>query len=302
MKNLIVTADWHLRDDRPRCRPKCEDWFKLQMDSLDFVYTEACEHDADVCICGDIFHYDKVSNELLNMFLSIALGQLETKTYILPGQHDLLYHSLETIDKTSYGVLEKIAGERSTPLRLMQDIGRVAPFGMNTFEGTENGLYFTHILCFNTVNSFGNWVSAKELFQNVPRADIIFAGDNHNGFEYYGENGQAVVVPGCLIRQAYDMRDYKPSVVLYSSRNDDNFEIKRIQNVVDTGELVQDSHVEKKEMKDENIGVFVEMLKGVSTKKFTLSFLDNLKEAIVGNSLNDDCIEFVQKMIGDVKK
>jgi hypothetical protein len=186
LKNLIVAADIHLRDNKPRCRPKDEDWFEVQKQSLLFLYQQAEKHKADVCVCGDIFHYETVSNKLLNMCLNIILGSKQ-KTYILPGQHDLQFHSLDSIDKTSYGVLHNIAKEGNTQLRLMSEIGMSAPFGVDVFEGVENGLYFTHVL---TMPVRKNWMGsisgiyAGDLLDKYPKSNVIFCGDNHLGFFY----------------------------------------------------------------------------------------------------------------------
>jgi hypothetical protein len=111
---------------------------------------------------------------------------------------------------------------------------------------------------------------------------------------------RSVVVPGCLIRQTYDMSNYVPGFFLYNENEKDS--ISFIRNEIDKNELIWDTYVEKKEMNDESINAFVETLRGISQKKFTLSFLDNLKLAIEENTLDNECVDFIKKMISDVKK
>lgn len=304
LKNLIITADWHLRDDRPRCRPKDEDWMKLQEDSVALVYARAFQYNADICICGDIFHYDTVSNTLLNIFLRYSLNAKKTITYILPGQHDMKYRSWGTLFETSYGILLNIAKQKSTQLRLMDEVGMEAPFGFDTFRGVENGLYFTHILCVpNKISFLNNGIYTGDLLDKYPKAQIIFAGDNHHGFVYRDRTDcRSVAVPGCLNRQSFDLQDYKPGVLLYSKDDDGNYSITHIENEMDTVNLVEDNYTEKKELKDESVSAFVESLKGISQKKFTLSFLDNLKKAIEEDTLDNECVGFIQEIINEVKK
>jgi hypothetical protein len=238
------------------------------------------------------------------MFLSIALESKAVRTYILPGQHDMQFHSLETLDKTSYGILNTIAKRKSTQLRLMQEVGMAAPFGVETFSGIENGFYFTHVLCFpnnKSIHGSMSGLTARELLNKHQKVKIICVGDNHHGFVFEDkEENRIVAAPGCLTRQSYDMDGYIPGVLLYSENK--KCAMVDIQNYHDTADLVQDSYMEKKELKDESVGAFVESLKGVSQKKFTLSFLDNLIKAIEEDTLDDDCADFIQEMIDTVKK
>lgn len=306
MKNIIVTADWHLRDTKPKCRPKDEDWISLQTRSLYYLYSVATGNNADVFICGDIFHYSVVSTYLLNILLDIFFAHPTVKTYIIPGQHDLQYHSLEEMFLTSYGVLHKIAEKGYTNLRCIQDVAMAAPFGKDTFTGLEkSNLYFTHRLCMKEKNNWisggiTNSISAQELLGTYPEANIIFAGDNHNHFLYMAEDRRRVIVPGCLTRQSYDMKDYIPGFYLLKFEDVRTYEF--IENIYDKAELVQDNQTEKKEIHDENMSSFVERLKGVSLKTFSLSFLDVLREAIEKDTLENECVSFIQEMIEKVKR
>ena len=38
--NVIITADWHLRKDKPRCRLD-EDWFGTQKKVIQFIFDKA---------------------------------------------------------------------------------------------------------------------------------------------------------------------------------------------------------------------------------------------------------------------
>ena len=94
---VIITADWHIRATRPRCRID-ENWIKTQELALSQLLEISCKKDAPIMVVGDLFHSNSdTSFECINMVQKLAdkLGEL----YILAGNHDLPYHSSENIDK-----------------------------------------------------------------------------------------------------------------------------------------------------------------------------------------------------------
>jgi len=106
---FIVTSDWHLRYDKPRCRLD-EDWIETQRKTIQFVYDEAIKRSADIIICGDLFHEPKPRNpqELEIMIIKAAKEFYEKTnkyTYIIIGNHSLLYHNIKNKDKGSIGVI-----------------------------------------------------------------------------------------------------------------------------------------------------------------------------------------------------
>ena len=55
MPRFILTADWHLRATRPRCRID-EDWYATQRNAVKQVKNIALEKKCSVAIVGDIFN------------------------------------------------------------------------------------------------------------------------------------------------------------------------------------------------------------------------------------------------------
>jgi len=297
---LLITADWHLRDDKPRCRPRNEDWLDFQKECILFVFGAAVKNEVDsICVCGDIFHYPVVSSNIINFLLEVILT-FGIPFYILPGQHDLKNHDLDSIFKCSYGTLYSIAKYGNMYIHPMEYKGMTAFFGSKEFHGTDSGLYFTHVLAVPSQKgcNFGNMVKAFTLMEDNPEAKIIFAGDNHEGFiERY--LGQTVAVPGCLNRQSIALKDYHPHVLIY----DDSLEkspLSKVFNEKDLCALEIDNVVGNKKTVD--VSGLIDTLKGVSVKEFSLSFFDNLSIALKRGDLDASSLEFIQKMVEDIRR
>ena len=106
---FILTADWHLRATPPRCRID-KDWIETQRKALEQVYKYALGYKCSVFVVGDIFHSNSdVSFQCIQMVQDLAdkLDKIEQGLFILCGNHDLLYHSSQNIDKSAIGILLK---------------------------------------------------------------------------------------------------------------------------------------------------------------------------------------------------
>ena len=65
----IISGDWHLRADRPRCRLD-ENWMETQRWACEQVAKIAIEKDCDIYITGDIFDTPRVPPEVVSLFIS----------------------------------------------------------------------------------------------------------------------------------------------------------------------------------------------------------------------------------------
>ena len=84
---LIVTADWHIRATKPRCRID-EDWIQTQQKALDQIVQISNKKRAPVFVVGDLFHSNSdTSFQCIQIVQQMAdqLGEL----YVLCGNHDL---------------------------------------------------------------------------------------------------------------------------------------------------------------------------------------------------------------------
>ena len=203
---MIITADWHIRNTRPRCRID-EDWIKTQQKALNQI-AEICENkNAPLMVVGDIFNSNSdTSFECINMVQKLA--DRISGIYILAGNHDLPYHSSENINKSAIGVL--LQSENIYKIEDYSD-----EFSAPNFDEERNPMpyMFIHTLTIPSKDKpeFIECETPESLLKKYPTAKWIFTGDYHKNF-VYEKDGRYVINPGCLIRQVSDMKDYQCGV------------------------------------------------------------------------------------------
>jgi hypothetical protein len=209
-------------------------------------------------------------------------------TYILAGNHDLKYHSLQLENESPIGVLLNTKG--IVRLRDVED----KAFDFGTEKASGPGMYFIHRLVFPNAKARpvpDAGITAEELLEEFPEASYIFAGDYHNGFIYEQEE-RVVVVPGTPIRQSADLIDYKPSVFYVSPGTAGKVGIEKIR--IDDGEVVAD-YLEEAAARDDRVAGMLEVLK--NEKGYTLDFIENCRRAAKNENLPRAVRDYVMERI-----
>jgi DNA repair exonuclease SbcCD nuclease subunit len=290
MSNFIVTADWHLREKLPRCRVD-EDWLSFQESIIKFIIDKANKMSCDVCIVGDIFDSSNIPSNVLSMFIK-ECSKIKNTVYLLAGNHDLQYHSMENIDRSSIGVLKNISSEHNRIKYGMDFYGKWADFN-DEIKGKESGLLFIHRLVFNNSKSIPPNVqagTAQDMLDEFPKAKYIFLGDNHGSF-IYEKKGRFVINPGSIYRGEVGQKDYKPSV--YYVDTDEGI-IEQIF-LPDTGPMVEDAYILAENEKEERISAFVEKLK--KNEVVELDFMKNIEKALLINKkLDKEIVKVIREL------
>lgn len=254
----VVTGDWHLRKDRPRCRVD-ENWLETQYRALGFVFDLSNERGVEVIATGDIFHSPREPHEMVEL-LDDAIQAAGTAVLMIPGNHDLLYHKFSA--GTAYGV--------SRRLPYVEEVGE---------EGVllERGVRALHRLVFaraeDRPHPDAGGQTAEELLAEFPDSKWIFTGDNHQRF-HHEKDGRHVVNPGCLLRQNAGEIDYRPAVAIV----DLDEETVEWVEIPDGEDLVDDEYLAQAEDRDERIASFVERVR--SRGEITLSFRENVRAGL----------------------
>ena len=289
---LIVTADWHIRATKPRCRID-EDWIQTQQKALNQIVQISNEKKAPVFVVGDLFHSNSdTSFQCIQMVQQIAdkLGEL----YVLCGNHDLPYHSSENIEKSAIGILLNSNNIHS----ITEYIDELDEFSFSAanFDQKDNKdaeVVFKHILVFPDVKSIPpnvDAITAKELLSEFPKAKWIFTGDYHHNF-HYEKNGRHVINSGCLLRQASDMKDYQCGVYYV----DTDKEVVEFIPIIDSEEFVDDSYIIKQEERENRIESFVDKLK--DTKNISLDFINNVENAMIENKIQGELKTTIEELL-----
>jgi len=289
----IITADWHIRATRPRCRVD-ENWIETQRQALNQIVRISKVKKAPVIVVGDIFHSNSdTSFECIQMVQQMAdeLGEL----YILAGNHDLPYHSSENIEKSAIGVLLKSQNILPVKECKWQDLLFDDEISASNFDEKDNEnakMIFKHTLTIPSKDKpdYIDCETPESLLEKFPNAEWIFTGDYHHNF-HYEKNGRYVVNSGCLLRQVSDMKDYQCGV--YFVDTDEN--IVEFVPIIDKEQFVDDTYILKQNEREERIERFVDKLN--DTKNVSLDFVDNVKKAILQNKLDSDIVDMLNELL-----
>lgn len=293
----IITADWHIRAIRPRCRTD-EDWILSQKLALKQIEDISHKFDCNVYCVGDLFHSNSTTSfECIKMVqdFSNRLCSFGKTLGILAGNHDLPYHSSGNLDKSAIGILLESYNVNHI-LDSVQDESQsdVSASNFDEEDDREARLVFKHILVFPDVKSIPEGcegITAKELLNEFPKAEWIFTGDNHHNF-HYEKNGRHVVNPGCLMRQVSDMKEYQCGV--YYVDTDKN--ICEFIPIIDNVGFVDDSYILQENERNERIESFVEKLR--KTKSVSLDFVSNVENELRRNDFDSELSDVILELLG----
>jgi DNA repair exonuclease SbcCD nuclease subunit len=276
----ILTGDTHIREDTPVCR--VDDFFAAQTRKLDWLADLQRQYDCPILNSGDLFHHWKPSPYLLQY----ALKHLPDKMIVIPGNHDLPAHSLESYNKCGLGVLSE-AGKIQVILDdntyCLNDPIRFEGFPWGSAPHPTQAKPPTNVAVIHIFTYVGRspWPGctapgAHTLLKQMGGYDLVLSGDNHKPF-IIEEDNRLLVNPGSLMRTTSDQAEHKPRVYLwYADTNTvEPVYVPIEENVVSRG------HLEKNEARDERMTAFIESLGGEF--EISLSFEKNLTEFLATN-------------------
>ena len=276
--SLILSADWHVRSDRPVCRT--DDYMEAQKKKIEFILYLAEKEDCPILIAGDIGHRPIWGDRLLNWFIELNECPV-VKIYTISGQHDLINHRLDKWAEGGLGVLTK----KST-LAVMENhlfcydyYIHPFPYSAKIKETTKFrdklNVAIAHQMVIKTQKD-KLWpdqkaYSGKWFLKKYPCYDLIVTGDNHQSFavEY---DGRWLINPGSIMRMTAAQIDHKPSVYLWYAKSNS---VERIYLPIEDN-VISREHIEEDEKRDDRIESFVSRLK--DTHEIGFNFEQNLKE------------------------
>ena len=290
----IITADWHIRSNLPRCRQD-EDWFKTQERALKQIRLFANKNDCPVFVVGDIFHSIGETNFQCIQMIQRMARKLDNGLYMLAGNHDLPYHSSENLDRSAVGILLRSYGIGKIKDYFNNiEIENVSAANFDEEDNKDAEIVFKHVLCFPDMKSLPpnvDALTAKDLLSEFPNAKWIFTGDMHKNF-HYEKNGRHVVNPGCMLRQAVDFKDYQPG--FYFIDTDKN--IVDFQLIIDDEKFIDDSYILREKEKEERIQAFADKIGEVES--VSLDYIDNVKSAMMTSKLSGELKETINELVG----
>lgn len=291
---MAISADLHLREDRPRCR-KDEDWNKTQEKALNQLCRFCVKNNCDLFLVGDIFHSALEFRMVVYIQkVAVKLSKFGLHLYYLWGNHDCLYHRGINFHKSAIGLLENSIN--CFPIKDYFENKNISCSAAN-FDEEDNKdaeYVFKHVLCFPDMKSLPpnvDALTAKDLLSEFPNAKFIFTGDMHKNF-HYEKNGRHVVNPGCMLRQAVDFKNYQPG--FYFIDTDKN--IVDFQLIIDDEKFVDDSYILREKEKEERIQAFADKIGEVES--VSLDYIENVKSAMMTSKLSEELKETINELVG----
>jgi DNA repair exonuclease SbcCD nuclease subunit len=285
---FIASSDKHLTLLLPRCRQD-EDWLGTQKRLLQFIADEANKRKCPVFDLGDIFDTARVPSIIVSMFLEFAFS-VNAGIRILAGNHSLLYHNIDNMAESSFGIIDKIVKSGDKRIQYFDDIGKYAHFN-EELKGKETGLLFIHRLTFEnskTIPPNVNAVTANDLLNEYPNAKWIFTGDMHRSF-IYERKGRTVCNPGAMYRGSVDEKEYSSSIYYVDT---DKGTIEQIF-IPDDEKIIDDSYIIERDEKENRISAFVEKLR--NNESVNLDFLENIENGLLANKkLSKDTVKMIR--------
>jgi DNA repair exonuclease SbcCD nuclease subunit len=269
--DLILTADWHIREKNPECRT--DDYVgETQWEKIDFISNLQKEHNCPVICAGDLFDHWKPSHELV----AKTMQHLPKQFFSLYGNHELPQHNLQLRYKSGTYVLEQ-ANFINYDAYLIKGISiHFYHYGEKPTNKIDNGKI--NILVWHTMVYKGKQLpypgcialSAKRFLKKYNSYDLIVTGDNHTPFiEEY--EGNVLVNSGSISRQEAGQIKHKPRVYLWYAKTN---KVEPVYIPIKKNVITR-QHLEIAEKREERITAFVERLNTDWEGK--ISFESNLK-------------------------
>ena len=183
--DLILTSDWHLREDTPACW--IGDFQAEQWSSVTFVASLQEKYDCPVIHAGDLFHHWKPSPWLLAQ----AINLLPKQFYTVYGQHDLPQHNWDLREKSGLYTLQV-----AKVLNVLDGYH----YGQEISTDIENDIFgvkmmvWHHLTYVNPPFPGATGGNALSVLRKYRKFDLIVTGDNHQSF-YVEYEGKLLVIP-----------------------------------------------------------------------------------------------------------
>jgi len=281
----IACADLHLSDKAPSSRNA--DYPEQCLEKFSQIFEAAVDNDCPyIVVAGDFFDKPIVSLEFLNKVIKIRTHFSKIKLVTIPGQHDMKYHQLGTLNKTAYGILKE-AG-----LIIHMDVGNWhngivgLPWETELSEKdmqTDMDILLVHRMVTESGPLFEgqtDWISGKGLLEQYPRTKFIISGDNHKPHIVKDRSrcGGININCGSMMRKSKDQMNYKPCMYCIDT---DTGEYEMIPFVIEDNvwDMVKIELDERKQDSKKELQAFLDSLDSGSTRPDFESILEEFIES-----------------------
>jgi predicted phosphodiesterase len=255
--DLILCADFHLRDTTPTCR--LDNYISTQCRKLNFIKDLQKKYSIPILHAGDLCDTWKTSPFLLSFIMEN-----------LPDQFFTVIGNIKILNRCHFGQ------EPTEP----------------SFVVKNRNILVWHKMVWQGKKPYPTCTDepASTILKKYPEYDLIVTGDNHKTFvEHY--EGRVLVNPGSLMRMDADQVDHKPCVFLWFAESNT---VQQVFLPIEEG-VVSREHLIVKEERDSRIEAFVSKLN--DNYEMSLSFEQNLEEFMKVNKVDEEVKKIIYQVI-----
>jgi len=210
---FVACGDLHARNNKPQYRK--DDYWGAFRKKLTWIVDFANKQNARLLIAGDLFDSSRVPMHVTNIVTGI-LQTAKFTPYVVPGQHDLLYHT--DIEDTPLfnlhinNVVEILSGvyDGFTGVGFGQEI----PPDANQFLIIHKSVTPAEPPFF-----LDDAIAAQSMMKEFPQFKYTISGDYHP-WHYAEREGRHLINVGALMRNQKTMHKHKPVVWLIDTEAD----------------------------------------------------------------------------------
>lgn len=299
---LLIVGDLHLRGQNPRSRKG--DYLKDCFEKLNEVANIANKNLADIIQVGDLFDSPNTSYSVTSE-LAASFKRWDIIPYCIGGNHDIFGHNLTTMDRTPLGLL--------FALEIVDRVSRFRDFNVELtgrdFDHTLDNDYHEYIvpetdklkilvihgMLLPESPGFDMKHSTIEKVSQVTNADVIISGHYHLPF-IKRVNGKLFINPGAVMRMSATESEIgrMPHVVLLDTDGliDPNYtpDIIPLKCAKPGEEVLDRSHIEINEARNESMEKFISSLEATGESKF-LNIQQIIEDIAIKEGVDKDIIE-----------
>lgn len=286
----VLCSDLHLSHNPPIAR-SVENWYEAMARPLDEMKNLADDLKIPIVCAGDLTDKPMQPPEFINW----AIDHVPFM-YCCHGQHDQINHRIDSLEKTTYGVLSKIGVIENLPTKAWTGYGSDLtlysfPWGSElTNENIIDGQGFNLAVIHHYVWKDNRHPGARDedcvdsIIEQLKGFDAVVSGDNHAGFLH-----KNLFNCGTFLRRKADEKGYKPMVgILHEDGT-------IIPHYLDCSQdkFLDDPIIQQAERVETDLSGFVQELRslGVDSLDFRQAIKHRLDQLEVGKNVREIVME-----------
>jgi len=315
---ISILSDLHITDRTPRSRS--DDYSETQFNKIRDALVKVRDTWGSkiLVIPGDIFDSSRVSDVVKKDYIKLIREEAPlVDILVVFGQHDLRYHSLNTMDNTPLALLEEacenvhILGKTPRVYVDKSSKMKVNFHGYHYGEEIQNverrdgeyNVLVAHRMVLKGDEQFIPGTPTNTMFRLLPSYDLILTGDNHQTFSKVSSHDGVVntlINAGSLMRMTSAQKEHVPTLFLHNT-NSRNTYIDKLPILPASDVFVKNEEEVQKETQTERFDRLIELLEAQRSTFNSMNIEDNLLEFIKQEAIPEATTNIIKELLTHAK-